>query len=238
MSNNRLRDDVRAVGHNLAANYIAKAVEAVIALSVIFIARSEDVPLHLSIIYGVGVAFIVAVMAYVIRLLFSPLGQTTHAEDNPTEKWLREIAEKDKREVERMVYVFEIERTGLSFEPPKPFIIFNLRVFNGSLFPITIEPKPTGFIKYAGRRLAGEITMSTKWEVKNLPRGWNAKIELHQWLTQEDADFINHDPNAPNNFFDLGQVSLTITGGEPFYDVVAQRPLKIDGGVDMSGNML
>lgn len=131
---------------------------------------------------------------------------------------LQEIATEDRQQINRMVVVRECD---LAFAPnaSTPYVKFTLTISNYSLYPITIDRKIEGEVWYAHRQLNGKKTVSTKWTLENIQRGFATRFEFSVSLSPEDAEFIVNDLNPQNSFFSFEQLSITVRGGDGFDDI-------------------
>jgi hypothetical protein len=227
----RLKDRLNSITDNIIANLVVAGGGVLIAFLVARSAFIEGLPLYRIIIWGLAALALFALAANYISITL-----IRHAKDRreSKDKWLHEIAETDRKEINSMVRVLEILRKDYNYKSATPFIEFSIQIFNGSIYPISIEHKVSGFIAYGKRRLTGEIAMSAKWVAGEIPRGWTAFLVLNQGLTQDEASFLATDPNAHSNYFEFEHLVINIMGGVHF-DNVRPMPIKLTGGVDQSG---
>lgn len=138
--------------------------------------------------------------------------------------WLHEIAEKDKREIDMVVGAVDCKIFQSEFHSATPYITFQLTIFNGSVYPISIDPKVRGFISYAQRRLVGEMTTLTEWKAKNCLRGDAVQFQICQWLNKEEVEYINQ-INPDYAYFNFEQLVINIIGGNSVKDITP-KPIR------------
>jgi hypothetical protein len=119
--------------------------------------------------------------------------------------WLRLVAEQDQNEIERMIHTWNPTIDGYDFKSPSPWIQFVFWIFNGSIYTVAIEDAVEGFVTYGDRKLQGQVTRDSRWNIGQLYRGWTARVKFQLWLAQEDAEFLNaefqrEDSNPPTTF--------------------------------------
>jgi hypothetical protein len=206
----------------------------------------ESVSLNVKLIVGMFLcSFLFLGLAFLVGRMRRPEPTAAPVETQPpltnfaarecSDKWLHEIALHDRRQIDDMVRLTEIERVYQSYEQPSPCIKYRIVFFNGSVFSVSIQPKVGGFISFGQRRLEGELTMSMNWDANDLPRGMYGPVEIQQWLTEGDVDHLKNGHRRGDEYFNLEQVVITLIGADAFYDVVTPRPLKIRGGMYESG---
>ncbi|MCA1618427.1 MAG: hypothetical protein LC795_03760 [Acidobacteria bacterium] len=154
-------------------------------------------------------------------------------------KNLRTLAERDSQEISRAVRVEDCSIQKMELGSETPHVHFQFTIFNAALYPIGLETKVGGFIRYGNRRLTGELAMSAKWPVGNCQRHYIMRFEIQQWLTKEEAEFIAGDLSRPEDrFFDFEQMAVTVRGGSGV-TVIEPKPLRFEKfrGIDKDGRL-
>jgi hypothetical protein len=145
-------------------------------------------------------------------------GRITEVEDEKAtlecpDEWLHELAERDRHEIGEVVAVVDCRIYEQRFDLDSPYITFEFIIFNGSIYPVTIERAVSGFITYSQRRLEKEITPKGEWKAKNIQRGQAVRIWITQWLNKDDVNFIKEiDPNYACFYFE--QLTINVTCGD------------------------
>jgi hypothetical protein len=97
---------------------------------------------------------------------------------SPEPPWLAAVAESDRTMIDAVVQVLDCNFMW-DLEAISPFVSFEFTVFNGSVWPILLN-RVKGNILYGKGRLKGEITISSKWRLEDIPHGMVGKIEILQ----------------------------------------------------------
>lgn len=251
-----VKEHSRSIAHNTVGDvlgeYVVKGAPTMIAWVAAISAYMRDQPLWLVILIGSTVFLLLSFTWYFIgrrRALgnFAEGESAPRHEKEPTEAlapraftedslsdpeyiyskdWLRNIAERDKRQIDWAAKAIECY-LECGFRDASPFLRFRFTVFNGSVYTVSIN-KVEGFILYGKRRLEKEITLSTKWKVENLTPRYVARVEILQWLTPEEAALLNKDWDEQkfSTGFSFEHLRLIVSGGDDFKDVVP-KPLKL-----------
>ncbi len=216
---------------------------------------SGGFPLYKAIGLGLAFLFIVAVILLLVALAFNLTASgtakrrkalimdspnTTAQKDYPEcgDTRLHGLAAADLREIDANAFVYGVRFEPLIIGSYSPSVQFQFDIFNGTVYPISVDPTVSGFISYGDRRLKGEMTLSSEYRPQNLPRGWTAAMKLNLWLNRQEAEFVQSDLDRAQNpaplFFSFDQLVITIRGGEEFVDLVTPKGLRFRGckGVD------
>jgi len=166
---------------------------------------------------GIGTYFVILSVAR-IPLRNAPAGSFLE----PHESWLRDIAEGDRLDLYKAVYVIGC-RVQESLTNDNPHVVFHFHIRNGTVFAITIDPDIKGFISLRDRRLTGERISSTL--PHNLQHGWGDLFEIRQELSAHDVAEINEMDAAAKDqgFYDFGNLHITIKGTCPTADALPAR---------------
>lgn len=156
------------------------------------------------------------------------------------EKWLQDVAERDRQQIEWAVQITDCSLDG-GYTSPTPHVIFRFQIFNGSVFPVSIDRKIDGHISYGSRRLKGELTLGGKWTTGNLKPRYSTTVEIFQWLEPDDAAMLEAERNklqtSHETYFKFEYLIVTIKGGDGFEKVIPKplwfinqlRGITIDG---------
>lgn len=138
---------------------------------------------------------------------------------------LRGVIESDVQDIDRAVRVVNCAvRWDFNVDPP--YLEFEFVIFNGSMFPISIDPKVGGHIMYDGTRLVGEKEVPLKRRVINLKPRYHDTLVIHQLLATEQAEMINKDWNAQEyGLFVFDNLEITVMGGDGFQDIIKPKPI-------------
>lgn len=151
-------------------------------------------------------------------------------------EWMNIIADADAENIEKMI-VTRSPSVSYDFSNQSPWLEFMFYIFNGTFYPIAIDSNIQGFMAYGGSRIDGQITQRPEWEIKDLKRGWTARVKFRLWLKPENVEtwrkvFETQDSN-PSKWFEFNDLIITVRGAEPFVDRVKPQWLVLNfRGVD------
>lgn len=105
-------------------------------------------------------------------------------------EWLYEIAERDKREIDKYVVATDPVVFYAGLKADYPYFIITFKVFNYSVHPISIDPLDVkGSIYRNDQELSGNLKM--EGEIVNLPRdGSYFEIAVKQWVDPKEAELL------------------------------------------------
>jgi hypothetical protein len=129
----------------------------------------------------------------------------------------------DRHEIERMVRTSKQEIYGYDIYSDTPSIEFWFFVFNGSIYPIVIDPDIRGFITLNGRKLIGDITTEKPW-IGEIFRGGDAGVKFRLWLTPDEAEPLRQLDKKQRPRFNVRNLIVTVRGGRS-HPEVDSRPL-------------
>jgi hypothetical protein len=153
--------------------------------------------------------------------------------------WLHEIAERDRRQIEWAVKLLDCELTCNTTAVP-PYLQFRFKIFNGSVYYVSIERKIGGFITYGDRRLKGDKFHTGTWKNENLQPRYVTTVEIRQELTEEEATLIataRNEQRFHEPHISFKQLEIVITADAD--KNVTPRPLWFESisGISLDGKV-
>lgn len=156
----------------------------------------------------------------------APLNETIESQ-----RWLVKIENQDRYAVGQGVRIIGCEvDIDISSGRDRGWLEFRFKVFNGSVFPITLAGV-TGVVSFSNmsefRELDGSFKVIPYLSVENWQRHTTALFTLHHELSKADAGFISA---AKSGCFMFDKLAITVRGqGEAFDDLpVALIPTQVD----------
>jgi hypothetical protein len=141
--------------------------------------------------------------------------------------WLQDLAKTDHQNIGAAVKITACEvEIDLYLEIGRGWVEFRFQVFNGSLFPISLDDM-SGFVSFSNglefRKLDGELQILPKLRAENCRRHQIAHFTLRQDLSIEDVAFIS-EASWSGSCFMFDQLVITVRGyGEALQDLPASR---------------
>jgi hypothetical protein len=160
-------------------------------------------------IWGAFGAFVaLLVVGFALRVAGSVKASDRVRKSSPAESWLATLATAELRGGDKSIVVTYGDRSvALSADTVDPFVDFDFGLYNGSLWPVTLE-QVEGHVMMDGQQLGHNRTvikgLKTKWQHAQANH-----VVLRQWLSKEAAAYILA-RNGRTIKFDLSEVRLTI----------------------------
>lgn len=133
------------------------------------------------------------------------------------DKWLHDIAESDKKNLQNAVLVEDCE-INYQLSDQVPTIEFTFYIFNGSVYTIIIDSSIKGEVGWRKKPLSGETKMLGT-PPKNIPQKSREKFTVCQWVNREEADSISKANWPATDYFYFSNLKIGIRGGDDFSDV-------------------
>lgn len=129
-----------------------------------------------------------------------------------SQKWLHDLAERDKREIDKYVVAKDPSVHYGGLRADLPYIVITFRVFNYSIHPISIDPKDVkGSIYRNEQELSGNLKM--EGDVINLSRdGSHWELAIKQWIDPIEAELLVNPLRDIQLKFD--KLKIIIKGGD------------------------
>jgi hypothetical protein len=147
--------------------------------------------------------------------------QTTSAKDEKKEcldRWLHEIAENDKRFIDKYVEVLECEIVGHDLLHRAPYIDFKFTILNASVYAIQIEESIKGDIYFQSQLLSKEIKMIEN-TVRHCEHGRSEHFILRQWLSSEEVACILNVSEDDAGEFRFSRLDIKIMSAAPELEI-------------------
>lgn len=139
-------------------------------------------------------------------------------------KWLHEIAEGERRQIEKHVVVETCAMNPLYLWEDLPYVVFDFTVYNGSVYSISVQDLVDGFIRFKGQHLDAKARMLDN-QVKNCPRGGRNTFRIRQRVLKDEAALISDTLKSSGNLFDFSELIVTVSGGDAFPNL---EPARLD----------
>lgn len=143
-------------------------------------------------------------------------------------KWLYEIAESDKADIDKFVVAKDpaVNYEGLSAGAPYFVITFN--VVNYSVYQISIDPKEVeGAIYRNDEEISGNLKMVSR--IENLARGDEPMVlELKQWVSPQEIPLLINP--LLDTVLKFDRIKIYVKGGDGLSGIAPQR-LRLPSGV-------
>lgn len=105
------------------------------------------------------------------------------------DKWLHDIAENDKRFIDKFVKVAGGEIFGHDFLHTAPYVDFKFTVLNASVYAICIEEPVKGDIRFQSQLLSKDIKIIEN-PARYIEHGKTQYLIVRQWLSREEVKCI------------------------------------------------
>lgn len=220
-----IKDRIASISDNIIATLLVAGGAVVISSLSAHSAYAQGLPLYWIIFWG-----LISFVLFALAANFISLIVIRHARNKREVlgKWLHDIAEKDSQDINSAVQLVH-HVLSPDLRSATPHLKFHFTIFNGSVYPISVDRKIEGYISYgevtSQRRLSKEITVSTMWIPKNCPHAQMASLEFTQWLTDEEVKYIK-ESNSYNCYLSLENLIINITGGDA-YESIKPQPLQL-----------
>lgn len=128
-------------------------------------------------------------------------------------KWLSDIAEVDRLGIDAAVILKGHRLRDVCISEDKPYFSIFFQLFNGSVFPVEVERKVDGFIKFNTTPLEGRLVMTARYWTGAFNSREGGSFEVSLWLSEKEAKMITdaQQKHQPANFL-LDQLLITIKG--------------------------
>ena len=149
-------------------------------------------------------------------------------------KWLHELAEQEKRNISRYVYINFREVQYLGLEELSPYVEIVFDIINASIYVITIDRNiEDGAVHLNSARLNPKQTeiLGPLQYISRNDRGEQKVLIIKQWLSPTEAERIKHP--QPGDKFYFGSLRLIVKGADETKGVTAQR-LSLPSSIDIS----
>jgi hypothetical protein len=132
---------------------------------------------------------------------------------NNQHKWLYEIADFDRQNIQTKAIVIECKaRPHLSDDVPN--IEFEIVVVNASVYEISVEDSKRGYIVFNKHRLNGNNLELISNRIKNLKPGQNGQIRLRQQLIPAEITLVSNGLEDEDATFFLSNFDINVVGKE------------------------
>ncbi len=139
--------------------------------------------------------------------------------------WLINLAEIQKENIADYVKIDKfffllIDKTSI------PFVIFRFRVFNKSVFEVTLEKETEGHIAFRNETLQGDKQFVKELENKELE---NIEPSGYKWfdfkyrLRPEEVDFLSNVADISENDFEISNLILMIKGSKKCLQIISKK---------------
>ena len=136
------------------------------------------------------------------------------------------IWDQDRKAINQAVRVvgFIVGNSGLR-DIGKPCLNFQFKVFNGSVYEISVDRKAEGYIIFRGNELKGRLEMLyDDQNVVNLGHALTGTFGLRLWLEQFSADYvIAAEQTGAELLWDFSYLTVMLAG-----EGVTPKPLSFD----------
>jgi hypothetical protein len=195
----------KVVDHASTAVF-ALLLAAIAALAGYF-RQAHDTPFYFW-LGALSASSLIAIVAFIVTLI----QRRRHKAKEQKDKWLHDIADADRQNIEKCVRVerCEIYTKGLNVDPP--YLDFNFTVFNGSVFTISIGDAVKGVIVFRNQPLIGSRDII--YGMKNVPRGGMGRFTLRQILDARHAQLISEASEEQDDWLVFDHLNITITAGD------------------------
>lgn len=140
-------------------------------------------------------------------------------------KWLRELAEKDKKHISKYVYILfhRVRYEGLNELSPYIEIVF--RIINASVFPITIDNDIKDGAIYLNHIELNPKMTKIDGSLQYIPRDEREPsfLVIKQWLTPTEAKHISTITSSSDDKLYFGNLRLDVRGASNDLEVEPQR---------------
>src|SRR5437588_184242 len=139
-------------------------------------------------------------------------------------EWLANIAEEDRKDVSKAVFVV-LKEVSNHLTASIPRIYFTFTLFNGSVYSLSIDPSVEGEIRCRKESIMGAMKVNG---FKNLAHGCSGEFTLTFEPTQAGANFILEAQKSDEDWFWFDQLTIKVSGDSK---EVESKRLKLPEGV-------
>jgi len=226
---------------------LSTAVSAVISYYTTHSARISGLPAYKAILLGAGVFLTLAIGLYLLSLAITTFakrkavsssadqgGVDEHAKASRERERIEElerektqyspllnIAERDKREIDKYVVVTDPSINYGGRVAEYPYFVITFKVFNYSVYPISISPNDVkGSIYRNHEEISGNLKMDS--EVENLTRGHGYMIlALKQWADAKEIELLVNP--LVDTVLKFDRLKITVRGADESLGVESKR---------------
>lgn len=139
-------------------------------------------------------------------------------------EWLQKLAERDKSNISRYVYVIFSEVNYKGLNELDPYIEIGFYIINASVYDITIDKNiQDGAVYFNELKLNPKQTevLGSLQHISRDDRGERRELVLQQWLTKDVAERVKHPLPGDKLFFN--RLHLNVQGADSNQGIRAQR---------------